>query len=469
MNLKFQSLQIDPTDPFSKDLLSRKPEIENLSTLISNLNSPAVLAIDSPWGTGKTTFIKMWEAFLQNNGIESLYFNAWATDFSEDPLISFLGEMNDGLSKLITSSDESTEAWERAKTIGTTLAKKGIPTLIKIATAGVIDAEKIIEDEASKVMEALTCDMLNNYFRQKSAIAEFHEALTKLIAESKINPIVIFVDELDRCRPTYAISLLERIKHLFNIEGLVFVLSLDKSQLCHSISAVYGYNFDAESYLRRFFDFEYQLKKPEIKGYVKALITTLELDKFLEPRKNYEQLRYDFEHLDKVFLMLAERLNLPLREIEQLLASINLVLRTAKDNEYVYPALLVFLVIAKNKRPAVYRHYVSPIENETEIISYLYELMPEPLRFKSFECALIEGFLVASKINRYGKNEPSETYTTHQRNLANEMATPEAREYSIKVVNIANNPSSRGFGLDLGTLVERIDMISRFQFEQSNG
>ncbi len=469
MNLKFQNLQIDPTDPFSKDLLSRKPEIENLSTLISNLNSPAVLAIDSPWGTGKTTFIKMWEAFLQNNGIESLYFNAWATDFSEDPLISFLGEMNDGLSKLISSSAESNEAWERAKNIGTTLAKKGIPALIKIATAGVIDAEKIIEDEASKVMEALTGDMLNNYFRQKSAIAEFHEALTKLIAESKIKPIVIFVDELDRCRPTYAISLLERIKHLFNIEGLVFVLSLDKSQLCHSISAVYGYNFDSESYLRRFFDFEYQLKKPEIKGYVKALVTALELDKFLEPRKKYNQLRYDLEHLEKVFLMLAERLNLPLREIEQLLASINLALRTAKENEFVYPALLVFLIITKSKRIEVYRHYVSPLENETKIIDYFYELMPEPLRYKSFECALIEGFLVAAKIDRYERNDKSETHATHQRNLADETLTPEAREYSGKVVSIANDPNSRGFGLDLKDLVERIEMISRFQFEQADG
>lgn len=469
MNLKFQNLQIDPTDPFNKDLLNRKPEIENLSTLISNLNSPAVLAIDSPWGTGKTTFIKMWEAFLQNNGIESLYFNAWATDFSEDPLISFLGEMNDGLSKLISSSAESTETWERAKNIGTTLAKKGIPALIKIATAGVIDAEKIIEDEASKVMEALTGDMLNNYFRQKSAIAEFHEALTKLIAESKTKPIVIFVDELDRCRPTYAISLLERIKHLFNIEGLVFVLSLDKSQLCHSISAVYGYNFDAESYLRRFFDFEYQLKKPEIKGYVKALVTALELDKFLEPRKKYEQLRYDFENIEKVFLMLVGRLNLPLREIEQLLASINLALRTAKENEFIYPALLTFLVITKNKCPAVYRHYVSPLENETKIIDYLYELMPEPLRYKSFECALIEGFLVAAKIDWYERNETSETYAKHQRNLADETVSPEAREYSIRVVNIANNPNSRSFGLDLTTLVERIEMISRFQFEQADG
>lgn len=469
MNLKFQNLQIDPNNPFSKDLLNREPEIENLSTLISNLNSPAVLAIDSPWGTGKTTFIKMWEAFLRKKGIESVYFNAWATDFSEDPLISFLGEMNDGLSKLISSSPKSTEAWERAKTIGTTLAKKGIPALIKIATAGVIDAEKIIEDEASKVMEALTGDMLNNYFRQKSAIAEFHESLTKLIAESKIKPIVIFVDELDRCRPTYAISLLERIEHLFNIEGIVFVLSLDKPQLCHSISAVYGYNFDAESYLRRFFDFEYQLKKPEIKGYVKSLVTALELDKFLEPRKKYEQLRYDFGHLENVFLILAERLNLPLREIEQLLTSINLALRTAKEDQYVYPALLVFLVITKNKRPKVYRHYVSPSENEKEIVGYLYELMPEHLRYKSFECALIEGFLVAAKIGWYERNDKSETYATHQRNLADETVTPEALEYSTRVVNIINNPNNSNWGLDLKTLVERIEMISRFQFEQSGG
>ena len=245
MNLKLQPIKIDEESPFDNDLLNRKEEIVNLTLLALNVNSPAVLAIDSKWGTGKTTFIKLWEQYLKSEEIASLYFNAWETDFSEDPLVSFLGEMNEGLKSLIGETKLSKDAWSKTKAAGKKIAKRGIPALIKIGTAGVIDTDKIIEDELSKVMESLAGDALDDYLKQKNSISEFQKALTEFInSAANGKPVVIFVDELDRCRPTYAIALLERIKHLFNIEGLVFVLALDKEQLGHSIGAVYGNGID---------------------------------------------------------------------------------------------------------------------------------------------------------------------------------------------------------------------------------
>ncbi|MBK7493258.1 MAG: hypothetical protein IPI17_15895 [Nitrosomonas sp.] len=65
-------------------------------------------------------------------------------------------------------------------------------------------------------------------------------------------PLFIFIDELDRCRPLYAIELLERIKHLFVYQGIVFVIATDTEQLKHSINAIYGSGFDSTTYLRRF-------------------------------------------------------------------------------------------------------------------------------------------------------------------------------------------------------------------------
>ncbi|MEJ8629403.1 P-loop NTPase fold protein [Sphingomonas sp. I4] len=67
-------------------------------------------------------------------------------------------------------------------------------------------------------------------------------------------PMFVFIDELDRCRPTYAIKFLEDVKHLFNIEGIVFVVATDSEQLAHSVKAIYGAEFEARKYLRRFFD-----------------------------------------------------------------------------------------------------------------------------------------------------------------------------------------------------------------------
>lgn len=94
---KKKPIEFDTKDPFKSDLLNREDEITNLTLLARHIDTPAVIAIDSRWGTGKTTFIKLWEHYLKTEEVSSLYFNAWETDFSKDPLVAFLGEMNEGL------------------------------------------------------------------------------------------------------------------------------------------------------------------------------------------------------------------------------------------------------------------------------------------------------------------------------------------------------------------------------------
>lgn len=464
MNLKLKPLQIDPIDPFKTDLLNRKEEILNLSLLVSNVNSPAVIAIDSRWGTGKTTFIKLWEQHLKVEKAPSLYFNAWETDFSDDPLVSFLGEMNEGLQTLIGVSEKTNEAWEKTKAAGKQIVKRGIPALVRIGTAGIIDTEKIIEDEMIKAAGSLAGDALDNYLQQKQAITEFHVALANFIEHSADGiPLVIFVDELDRCRPNYAIELLERIKHLFNIEGLIFVLALDKEQLGHSIKAVYGNGIDSIGYLRRFIDFEYQLKESDQASYIDSLISSLQLDKFFEPRNKYRELQYDQEHLKNVFLILASGLKLSLRKIEQFLASINIAIRTAKENEYLFPALLVFLVIAKHFKPDVYQRYVSSVGDESEVIDYLYQIVPEKNRNENFECALVEGFLIATKNNRFRKGD-STLLLRHKDILKDNELDYKDKQYSQTVVNVVNKPAGAGHDVDLKHVTDRIDWLSRFEF-----
>lgn len=469
MKLKLKPIQFDPNDPFKSDLLERKEEILNLSLLASNVNSPAVIAIDSRWGTGKTTFIKLWEQHLKAENAPSLYFNAWETDFSEDPLVSFLGEMNEGLKNLIGASKKTSEAWEKTKAAGSQLAKRGIPALIRIGTAGIIDADKIIEDEMVKAAGSLASDALDNYLNQKEAITEFHKALASFVENSANGKhLVIFVDELDRCRPNYAIELLERIKHLFNIEGLVFVLALDKEQLGHSIEAVYGSGIDSVGYLRRFIDFEYQLKKPDASKYIESLLKSLQLEEFFNPRNQYRELKYDQEHLKNVFTMLALGLELSLREIEQFLASINIAIRTAKENEYLFPALLVFLIISKHFKPSSYQRYISDAGDESELIDYLYQIVPERKRDESFECALVEGLLIAAKSDWFRKEE-STILQKHKHTLQDEGLNYKDKQYSETVVNVVNRPAGSGQGVNLNLLKDRIEWLSRFEFLDVDG
>lgn len=459
-------MEINPENPFQFDLLGRKEEIENLTSLAINVNSPAVIAIDSRWGTGKTTFIKMWEQYLISESISVLYFNAWETDFSDDPLVSFLGEMNEGLKELIEVSDTANKAWEKAKSVGKQIAKRGIPALIKIGTGGILDADKIIEDELSKVAGALASDALNNYLEQKDLIVEFHNAFAEFVENSSNDKqLIIFVDELDRCRPNYAIELLERIKHLFDIEGIVFVLALDKTQLGHSIGAIYGSDIDSDGYLRRFIDFEYRLKKPKIRNYINSLFSALQLESYFNLRKKYRELQYDQDHLIKVFHMLASGLGLSLREIEQLLANINLVVRTAKENEYLHPALMVFLLVSKYFQPEKYLRYINDNMNSSELISYLYEIVPEKKRKDNFECALVEGFLIAVKRDNYTK-AASDCYLRHKAIIENEDMGYDEKKYSEIVINVADRPAGMGHHVDLKKISERIDWLSQFKFSE---
>jgi len=85
-------------------------------------------------------------------------------------------------------------------------------------------------------------------------------------------PLVVVVDELDRCRPTYAVEFLETIKHVFDVEGVVFVLTVNREQLDQSAAVLYGNAADPESYFRRFFDIELTLPDPDRHALVRALL-----------------------------------------------------------------------------------------------------------------------------------------------------------------------------------------------------
>src|SRR6187399_2223044 len=93
MKLKATELEIPSDNPFRNDVLGRKPMIEKLSALVQNVSPPFVMCIDAPWGMGKTTFLRLWEACSIGNPVKALRFNAWTTDFAPDPLVAFVSEI----------------------------------------------------------------------------------------------------------------------------------------------------------------------------------------------------------------------------------------------------------------------------------------------------------------------------------------------------------------------------------------
>lgn len=137
--------------------------------------------------------------------------------------------------------------------------------------------KKNIESNVSSLTTKLTEYALKEHNTIKDSVNKFKINMKKLLnyidknLKTKELPLFILIDELDRCRPTYAIELLESIKHLFDIEGIIFIIATDTKQLSHSINAIYGNNFASEKYLKRFFDQEYSLIVPDNFEYIDSL------------------------------------------------------------------------------------------------------------------------------------------------------------------------------------------------------
>ena len=465
MQFKSKEIEIPDNNPFENDRLESKNHVENLSHLLENIDSPIVVSINAPWGQGKTTFLKMLNKKLQQKKYKTVFFSAWETDFTKEPLLTFLGEINKQIDSFFVSNQEKRKLWLKTKNAGLHIIKKSIPALIKVGTAGIIDAEEIIEEQASALASELSNDAINAYLHDKEQISIFKDSLSKIFCTTE-DKLYVFIDELDRCRPNYAIELLERLKHLLDINGLIFILAMDKTQLGHSIKAIYGQDFESIGYLRRFVDIEYNIPKRNLDSFIDGLYTDLGFDIFFEKRKKYPAFQYEKTHLSDVFKLLANEKKLTLREIEQLFVKINLVIQSTPENTYLFPALVAFLIIAREFHEEIYKQYIIETTTPEEIIKLLYAIIPNSIRFESFQCALIEAFLICAK-KRYHEDRLGDSLQKHHEIIASDV-DEKIKHYSETVIGIVNRPTNDwGVTISLDDIVSRIDLLKNFSFHMS--
>lgn len=260
---------------WSDDLLDRKVRADFLSNYLDE-DICRVLNLDSPWGAGKTYFLTNWRLQLLSEKSRSVvYFNAWENDFLGDPLLSLVSVIRDQLSmqggKPSLVKKKVKDFTKRAGELAVAIA----PSVIKAAAKKHLgeDFLDVLDGEAtSEVAEKFVERILNKNQEAISAVEHFKKSLGELFSTvSNSNggkPVYIFIDELDRCRPTYAIELLERVKHFFVIEGCRFVIATDTNQLAHSICAVYGNGFASKRYLKRFFDSTFKLDNTQLDSWI---------------------------------------------------------------------------------------------------------------------------------------------------------------------------------------------------------
>jgi Predicted P-loop ATPase len=352
MDVRGKSVKIEEDRPFENCKLGRKKYAEALTNIIKNTPKGFVLAVNNEWGTGKTTFIKMWQKQLDNNKFRTIYFNAWENDFSKDALISILSELDElnGASGALLK-----KALEKAKPLLKSIPKailKGVIgkyielEYIKEATSDLVDDISEVENE------------INEYKARKKSIVEFKQELSKYISDGDNGTVVFFVDELDRCRPSYAVEVLETIKHLFSVDGIVFVLSIDKQQFCCAIKGVYGSeSLNAEEYLRRFIDIEYSIPSPDTASFCEYLYDAYDFQTFIESpeRLNDAELKFDKNSFLTFSTFLFAQKNIPLRAQEKIFAHARIALLSFNSNNYLLPTCFIFLIYLKLNKGEMYR------------------------------------------------------------------------------------------------------------------
>lgn len=286
MGFRIQPRDIDvpEEEPFRNDLLERMESAKVLTHLVGSIEGSCVIAVDAAWGTGKTTFLRLWSQHLRNEGFSVVAFNAWETDFSGNPFVALSVELTEGIHD---STDPTVgEKIEFAKARAKDVVRAAIPGVVSLATSGVVDLKPLLEAR----------DELSEYRNARAALDNFRDSLqdmAKALAESnKRRPLVVVIDELDRCRPSYAVELLETAKHLFAVDGVVFVLALNRAELAHSIKTLYGVGFDATGYLRRFIDVDFRLPDPDRATFIDRALDGVGISDYFERTKDQSAKRY---------------------------------------------------------------------------------------------------------------------------------------------------------------------------------
>lgn len=303
-----------------------------LASYITGERNGFVLNLDGCWGTGKTEFLKRFYVDLLGRGHPVVYIDAWESDFSKEPLMVIASELLSQIRQL-DGGVESIEGYERAaKLIGGFL--KG--TIVGLAACasrqltgdgdlGKNLAENFVNAEPVEVMGKLS----KEYEEQVDSLRKIRSALSDLASDLKIKyqaelPVVVLIDELDRCRPSYAVEMLEVVKHFFQTPGLVFVVASDTSQLTKSISVVYGVDFDSKGYLKRFFNRTASLEKPDVLLYLNALEKDFEVydGVILDQRNGYVSCQ-------EIIAAISDAYSLELRDVDQVVDKILAILRQA--------------------------------------------------------------------------------------------------------------------------------------------
>ena len=349
--LKIEEQDPDPKKPWSDDKLGCQEIADRLTGIVRGQEAPFVISVDGRWGTGKTFLLKRWAQDLQNQGFEAIYFNAWEDDFNDDPLLAIVGQLSEHF-------DEGA-----ADRIARTLAHAALNIVAK-RLAGM------------KVDELTPERLLDDYHEQQRTKRAVKDGLAQLghrVRDDTGQPLIFIIDELDRCRPTFAIELLERVKHIFDVKNIVFVFGINRSELTKSLESVYG-KIEAGEYLRRFFDMEFVLSAPDPLPFCRHLLTSYGLDAFfsnLSDSQNDDSYFREFRGVADMLPFILGTMGMSLHDMDYCVRLLSLATRDMRPGQFRYAELFTVLIAVKITNQDLYRRFVDGTARGADVINYM--------------------------------------------------------------------------------------------------
>jgi len=352
MKLKTDEYVLNKENPYVNDLFGRKMYGECLKNLILNIDESIVIAITGKWGTGKTTFSKMWMSDLLSEDKKCIYINAFDEDIIGDSFTCINNALVENLEEYDNNGESESDIQtyiKKAKVMSVRL----LPEITKLILSSYLKLdidriEEIIEGEVegicddNSVLRSYFTDRIDEYSKKKEDINGFRKSLqtiTTAIRDKDGFPLTVIIDELDRCKPTFALEMIETLKHFFSVEGLTFVLVVNMDQLANSVKNVYGTN-DGYEYLQKFIDIDINLPivsldsgKPIYETYILNLMDHYSI--------NNESIR-------KTILCLSESNNITLRQLQKIfmkIAILNHVSDQTPTNNPIFVALIATILV----------------------------------------------------------------------------------------------------------------------------
>ena len=271
------------------DPIARNMELLYFIRLLSSMeNGNKIVAVNGKWGSGKTFFLKQFQLlcnycaerfenqteieqclnkykneikdtaiqrfnllqeecqeFVQEECCKVVYFNAWEYDNNDEPMKSLMYFLIEQYHIDYTSIAVD---WKE-------LGKKAIKFLTGIEYG---------EDCCEKKEPFL--DIISN-----NDIKTLWKKLLDDIISEKCNKLYIVIDDLDRCRPEYAMKMLERLHHFANDDRVVFILGIDYGEISDMIEHFYGYRDSGNRFLAKIVDIFVDLENRQYEDYGKYL------------------------------------------------------------------------------------------------------------------------------------------------------------------------------------------------------